>query len=253
MDKNLHISEKIAKFAEINNHSKMETTHRYNPQDKMVTLISDNYAILQVMSRFGLCVGFGDKTIEEVCTASKVDCRTFLTVVNFVVEGYTIVDSNSYVSIPALLQYLKQSHYYFLEYCFPAIRRKLLDGIHLQTSDVSFLILKFFDEYYNEVRTHMEYEEKTVFVYVNQLLNGEIPNDFHISTYSTHHEQVGAKLKELKNIILKYCPESADINLLNAALFDIYRTEQELESHCLVEDCIFVPAIIKLEREVKKE
>lgn len=246
------MSEKIITFAAEQKHNQsMETIHRYSPHDKMVTLISDNYPILQIMSRFGIRVGFGDKSVEDVCRDCGVDCNTFLTVVNFVLEGYTLVDGNAAVSVTSLLQYLKQSHVYFLEYCFPAIRRKLLDGIHLQTTDVSFLIVKFFDEYYNEVRTHMEYEEQTVFVYVNQLLNGELPDNFHISTYSTHHEQVGAKLKELKNIILKYCPESADINLLNAALYDIYRTEHELESHCLVEDCIFVPAILKLERDIK--
>jgi regulator of cell morphogenesis and NO signaling len=64
---------------------------------------------------------------------------------------------------------------------------------------------------------------------------------------------VGDKLKELKNIIIKYCPDSADINLLNDALYDIYRCEQELESHCMEEDRIFVPAVVKLERKVRED
>ena len=59
---------------------------------------------------------------------------------------------------------------------------------------------------------------------------------------------MGEKLTELKNIIIKYCPAKANENLLNAALFDIYACEAGLESHCKVEDYIFVPAILKLEK-----
>ena len=41
-------------------------------------------------------------------------------------------------------------------------------------------------------------------------------------------------------------------NLLNAALFDIYACEAGLESHCKVEDYIFVPAILNLERRIRE-
>lgn len=214
----------------------------------MVSLIADNYRLIQVMSRFGIPMGFGDKTVAEVCSDNSVDCTTFLAVVNFVIDGFTNYDSHADVSVKALLHYLRQSHIYFLDYCLPAIRRKLLDGISLRSTDVSFLILKFFDEYMHEVRVHMEYEEETVFKYVNSLLNGETPENYKIATYSQHHDLVSLKLKELKSLIIKYCPTDAKTNLLNDALYDIYRCEDELESHCHVEDCMLVPAILKLER-----
>ena len=61
----------------------MDNLQKYKPTDKMIDLISDNYSLLQVMSRFGLSLGFGDKTVKEVCELNGVDCRTFLIVVNF--------------------------------------------------------------------------------------------------------------------------------------------------------------------------
>ena len=45
----------------------MDNLQKYKPTDKMIDLISDNYSLLQVMSRFGLSLGFGDKTVKEVC------------------------------------------------------------------------------------------------------------------------------------------------------------------------------------------
>lgn len=226
----------------------------YTPADKMATLIVDNYQLIQVMSRFGVKVGFGDDTVEEVCQRQGVDCATFLAVVNFIADDNTPAETPENISVKTLMTYLKNSHTYFLEYCLPAIRRKLLDGITMRTSDVSFLILKFFDEYMHEVRVHMEYEDRTVFRYVADLLEGNHDGSYEINIYSAHHEQAADKLKELKSIIIKYCPEDADVNLLNDALYDIYRTEKELESHCLVEDRILVPAIRRMENEsMKKE
>lgn len=224
----------------------------YNHDDKMIWLIADNFSLLQIMSRFGIKVGFGDKTVSEVCADSGVDCQTFLTVVNFVINGCCCADSDAaQPEITSLIRYLRRSHDYFLEFSLPAIRRKLLDGIRLRTSDVSFLILKFFDEYSDEVRTHMEYEEKTVFGYIDRLLDGKTDPDYRMSVYSEHHSQVSTRLRELKKLILKYCPADADVNLLNAALYDIYHCERELENHCLIEDNILVPAIAAIERRVR--
>lgn len=58
----------------------------------MIDLIGDNYSLLQVMSRFGLSLGFGDKTVKEVCEMNNVDCQTFLVVVNFMAEGFSRMD-----------------------------------------------------------------------------------------------------------------------------------------------------------------
>lgn len=231
----------------------MDNLQKYRSTDKMIDLIGDNYSLLQVMSRFGLSLGFGDKTVKEVCEMNGVDCKTFLIVVNFMTEGFSRLDgSDSGISIPALVDYLRQAHIYFLNFCLPAIRRKLIEAIDCSQDEVAFLILKFFDEYTREVRKHMDYEEKTVFKYVDALLQNNAPKSYQISTFSKHHDQVGEKLTELKNIIIKYCPAKANVNLLNAVLFDIYACEEGLNSHCKVEDYIFVPTILKLERRIRE-
>lgn len=219
----------------------MVKIREYGPEDKMISLISNDYRLLQVLSRFGISLGFNDRTIREVCENEGVDCNTFLTVVNFV-NGNENFESES-LSLSSLLHYLKQSHVYFLDFYLPSIRRKLLDGIVLKESDVSFLIIKLFDEYVEGIREHMKEEEDNLFKYVESLIEKKsyLENDF--SLYSRHHDEVGSKLRELKNIIIKYCPNDASANLLNAALYDIYRCEEELESHCKIEDLLLIPAL----------
>lgn len=229
----------------------MSTYRTYTADDKMIELICENYHLLLVMSRFGLSMGFGDKTVKEVCEAHTVDSKTFLAIVNFLQEGHNqIIDSPEQLSVQSLMDYLKQSHLYFLNFNLPTIRRKLMEAIDCSREDgIAYLILKFYDEYVHEVRRHMEYEDKYVFTYVNELLAGHKRENYKIEVFSRKHTQIEEKLSELKNIIIKYYNADAS-NLLNAALFDIFTCEEELLSHNMVEDYLFVPAVLHLENQI---
>lgn len=224
---------------------------KYKETDRMCDLICENYPMLLVMSRFGIALGFGDKTIGEVCRQNSVDTATFLTVVNLLVDEAGTENDRSQVSAEALVGYLHRSHDYFLDFRLPSIRRKLIEAIDCGHSDVSFAILRFYDEYVAEVRKHMLYEEEQVFPYVRAVLNGERRSDYNIDVFCKQHDQVEAKLKELKNIIIKYYPDSSN-NELNSALFDIFSCERDLASHNYIEDSLFVPLIRDLERKNTK-
>ena len=146
----------------------------YTGEDRMCDLVCDRYPVLQVMSRFGIALGFGDKTIAEVCAENKVDTATFLAVVNMQMNaGCNASEAAAGVSVRALTDYLHNSHGYFLDFRLPAIRRKLIEAVDCAQNDVSFAIMRFFDEYAAEVQRHMSYEEQTVFPYVESLLAGE--------------------------------------------------------------------------------
>lgn len=214
----------------------------------MCDLVCDRYAVLQVMSRFGIALGFGDKTIAEVCEENRVDAATFLAVVNMLMGLGVDADVSSEVSVRTLTDYLHNAHGYFLDFRLPAIRRKLIEAIDCSSSDVAFAILRFFDEYVAEVQRHMAYEEQTVFPYVESLLSGEKNTSYSMEIFRRQHDQVETKLRELKNIIIKYYP-SGSTNELNGVLFDIFTCEQELASHNAVEDDIFVPAVERLASE----
>ena len=214
---------------------------RYNSDDRMCDLVCDRYPVLLIMSRFGIALGFGDKTIGEVCLDSGVDTATFLAVVNMHADDKA--PDPETISVAALVSY---SHNYFLDFRLPAIRRKLIEAIDCSHNDVAFAILRFFDEYVAEVHKHMDYEEQKVFPYVEGLLRGEHPEGYSIDIFRRHHDQVEAKLAELKRIIIRYYP-SCSTNELNRVLFDIFTCERDLASHNDIEDRLFIPAIKRLE------
>ncbi len=231
----------------------MKNYKMYESSDKMISLIADNYNILQSLGRFGINLGFGDKTVQEVCEYENVDTYTFLAIVNFSINGHRDIDDASRFSIPTLLHYLEASHEYFLNFQLPAIREGLVHALD-SNDNLARLIIKLFDEYAHEIRHHMEYEEKTVFPYVNGMLNNNVTEAYDVETFSKHHEQITLKLKELKNIIIKYLP--SDIkrnNQLTTTLYNIYNNEEWLQNHAMVEDYIFLPAIRLLEHKYKQD
>lgn len=234
----------------------MAIDNKYTATDRLCDLIDDNFKLLMVMSRFGISLGFGEKSVKEVCEAENVDCDTFLAVANFISSEQTSfsVEELPKLSIPSLMDYLKNAHTYFLNFVLPMLRRKLIEAIDCSREDnVAFLILKFFDVFVNEVREHMQYENEQVFSYVEELLGGKLNCKFNITKFASHHSKIDERLKELKGIITKYYTESSDNLLLSATLYDIYSCEQDLASHNLVEDCLFVPAVMQVEKKLRNE
>jgi regulator of cell morphogenesis and NO signaling len=231
----------------------MKKLKMYEPSDKMITLIKDNYSVLQALGSFGINLGFGDKTVSETCEMNGVDTYTFLAVVNFTINGYGEFETDEQISVPTLLHYLKASHTYYLDFQLPFIRRELQESIAPQ-DQLGGLIMRFYDEYAHEIRRHMKYEEKTLFPYVESLLEGRPMNDYNVETFSKHHEQTDKKLRELKLMMIKYLPADAQSNnQLTATLYDIYNNEEWLRQHAEVEDHIFTPAIKRLEQITKQD
>ena len=229
----------------------MQRLGKYKESDSMSFLVSDNYRILLVMSRFGIGLGFGDKTIDEVCCESGVDTKTFLAIVNMLLDEDGVFDySKAEISITSLLFYLHNSHDYFLDFRLPAIRKELIDILDNRPGELSQAIIYYFDEYVSEVQKHMMYEEQTVFPYVRALLRGESDQSYNVSIFSTQHDQIEARLHEFKNILIKYYPAKST-NEINGLLFDIFNCEYDLASHNAIENRLFIPVIIEYEQKLK--
>lgn len=231
----------------------MKNMKVYEAGDRMVNIIKDNYNILQAMNSFGIYLGFGDKTVDEVCREQGVDTFTFLAVINYTVNGYDEQQDIERISVPTLLKYLEASHTYYLDFQLPLIRQELCKALN-EGDNLARLILKLYDAYAHSVTNHMRYEEKHVFPYVRKLLDGESPTNYDVATFSKHHGQIDQELKELKNIIIKYLPSDGHHNnQLLTTLYDIYSNEEWLRLHGDVENFLFIPAIRNLEMKRRNE
>lgn len=226
----------------------------YTESDKMADVICDEHHLLQMISRFGIPLGVGEQSVAEVCESHGIDTVTFLAVANYMKQGSQITPHYvDRVSIHCLITYLQNAHEYFLNFQLPSIRRKLLDAIDCSAqNEVGMLILRFFDEYQQEIRRHMLQENRLVFSYVQGLLQGRLDEKFDIYSITRSHDNSDRKLQELKNAIIKYYHplDGKASELLASVLFDIFNCEVDMHAHCEVEDLLFVPAVRILEEQV---
>ncbi len=234
-------------------------TEKYHESDPMSDVISDDYRMLQILSRFGITLGFGDKSVAATCKAAGVDVPTFLTVVNYVKDPTHahINDMVEQVSLPALMQYLKNSHSFFVDFRLPSIRRRLIEALNCSASNqIAFLILKFYDEYAAEVGRHMEYENTHVHPFVESLLRGELPQETFVTVvdqHSNNHLSIEKSISELKSIIIKYYPNDSNAQLMGEVLMEIFMTEEDLQTHCHMEDTLFAECVRRLESQVREQ
>lgn len=227
----------------------------YTKEDRLFEMICSDYQLLNIISRFGLNLGFEEKTISEVCDENSIDCNTFLAIINFTKnDGENIWHLNN-ISLQTLCDYLKQSHSYYLDFQLPAIRRKLIEAIGvLPANEIASLILKFYDEYCIEVQKHLKTEDQDIFPYVEKLIKGEVePKKNHAEAMTTlHRRPVEQKLSELKELIIKYFKSNSNNYLVNSVLYDIFLLEKDLICHSKLETQVFMEEVKNLENKYKE-
>lgn len=222
----------------------------YTASQPLRELIADNSLLLMVISRFGLPLRLANRPVAEACGAAGIDTDTFLTVANMI-SGRPYSPQN--VDLASLTLYLKRAHTFFLDFFLPAIRRKIIGAIDFASShDTALIILRFFDGYVSEVRRHMDYENSTLFTYIDALIYGNAAEtDYNVDIFAEHHDAIAEKLSLLKDVLIRYSPDG-NADVLNSALFDIINCEADLISHCQVEDRILVPAVRQAEEMLSR-
>lgn len=219
-------------------------------QDTMVSLVNEDFNILPILSRFSIPLGFGSKTIDEVCDDAGIDTSTFLLIVNYILSGQLPEFDNTLDSAIGIVDFLHNSHDYFMGYKFPHIRSNLIAALDDSHSDINPAIINFFDEYVAHAEKHFEYEEKYVWPYIRSLKTGESSPSYNIGIFLKNHEETGEKLSDLKNIILRYYT-TAMPNKMYDVLVDIFNCEEDLNSHRDIENHILIPMISGIEHENK--
>ena len=196
----------------------------YQESDKICDLMAHEEDAIQIISRFGLEMGVGDRTIAEVCAAHGVHTPTFLSIVNYKVFKQKALPAD--IDVETLQRYLKNAHTYFLDYRLPTIRENLIDAIRPaeSSSKIPMLILRCYDECVSEIRTHIAHENAGLF-----------------EEHAHDDERITDKLTEIKNLIIKYYPGTS--YALLSVMSDLWHTEQDFADHCAIEDDILRPAL----------
>jgi len=216
---------------------------------KMADLVLGNSKLLLMFPRFGMNLGFGDHSIAEVCAMNNVSTPFFLMICNvYCNNDYTpLPEDIATVDLKALINYLLESHKYYLNERLPHIEEHLDHIINACNPKYGNMLRRFFYEYKNEVVDHFVYEEKNVFPYLQQLVNQDVKTDYKIKVFHENHTNIEDKLSDLMNILVKYLPADVFPKERIEIALDINELSADLMSHALIEERVLIPFVESLE------
>ncbi len=214
----------------------------FSEHTKMADLVLTDRGLLYVLPCFGIGLGFGEKSVGQVCAERGISAPLLSLVCNlYTLEDY-VPDNEAleHVPIDGIVAYLQASHGNYLQVRMPRIIEAVLG---LPGGD---MLASFCEKYRQEAVAHFKYEEEIVFPYIRKLLDGEKPA-YKISEYGSNHSDIDGALEDLKNIIIKYLPAACTIEKSRPVLQELLAFEYDLRKHTLLEDTILIPLVERLD------
>ena len=217
-------------------------------------LIDIDYSLLQVISRMGLSLKYAGLPVAEACRNSGVDPDTFILICNVYSFPDHIPSQEELAGgdIRNIIDFLHSSHLYYMGRALRVQENSFDKLVAPFNEKQKKVVLKFFNDYRDELDKHFAYEEEVVFPYVESLLRGAAgDSEYSIEQFEEHHENVEEKLEDMKNIVMKYLPGDCSNELKIMVLLSIYHLHDDLRRHTYVENNILVPIVSGFERDGK--
>jgi regulator of cell morphogenesis and NO signaling len=204
---------------------------------KMADMIASNYDLILMLPRFGISLGFGEKSVKEVCRDYNVDDNFFLTVCNiYTFDDYRPDDEEiSHIDNRMVAEHLRASHRYYLEERLPHLQHHL-DHITERAGKSGEILRKYYADYCREVREHVRHEEKNLAQMMEEGSSARVSDH-----YLKSHDNIRDKLNDLTQIIYKYLPGDSLNEEMMELVFDILQLSRDLEKHAMIEELLLVP------------
>jgi regulator of cell morphogenesis and NO signaling len=218
---------------------------------KLTNVIIEHPNVFNVLEYFNIPLGLGDKTIAEVAKEHNIAPNTL----EVVIKVYCKTMPNKILNkkeVHDLLLFLQTSHNNFKLVKIPELKNLIENFSKEIPTEYGKMLVAFFDEYIQEIDEHFMYEDKKVFPYISNILNDKAAKDFKIKEFERNHTDIGQKLFDLKNILIKYIPSSIVSEYRKQILNQLINLEWDLMYHTQLEDNILVPFVKNMETNIKK-
>ncbi len=227
---------------------------------RMSDLILNNPLNILILERFEIALGFNDKSIEDICK-NTINVEVFLTILNLYNNSpYSTISNFNHEDIQLIIQFLKNSHKYYLLEKYPEISDNIELMIKTNNDPEVIMVKRFFEEYKNEVAEHINYENDISFPYILNLFKAGLDNGnikelsmYSINDFKKHHDDIEDKLTDLKNLLIKYLPQKKDKKARRKILIDLFELEHDLRIHTEIENKILIPQSERIENIIKNK
>jgi len=235
-------------------------------QRKISDLVGENYLYASVLHYFGIqFYDYSEQTLHQVCQEKGICVEALINGLESAVQ----VDESEQMAlvgypVELVIEYLKHTHYLFINRRLPYITTLVADlpeepgpyqGI---VKDLKFVFPLFVEDFIH----HIHEEEDSLFRYV-ELLKKVTSSKYNpsrvfyemekysIQQHAIDHDVHDSEMKGIRNITDDYKLQVQAPLHIKVVYAELESFEKSLVTHARIEDEIFFPKALMLEREAK--
>lgn len=226
------------------------------PQTRLADVIVAEPSVIPVVNRFGISLGVGDKTTDEICRARGIDVNFFLTIINaYIFESFYPDKHFRSFGAREVIDYLRQTNESYVRNQLPNIERHF-NALISRSNSANNLSLLF--DLYKEVRAAIEQRIKDDNPWFDRILHQENnieagaiqinPNDVN----ADNDDAISDTLDDLVNMFVIHLRGDYDANLCHAVLFAIISLKKDICQNNRIRNRVLYPMSKAIDKAYNK-
>jgi regulator of cell morphogenesis and NO signaling len=172
---------------------------------KLADLILANYRLLYVLPHFGLGLGFGERTVGQVCGGKGISTSLFLLVCNACTFDRYVPDADTLARIPpdGLMEYLRNFNRDYTENRIPEMIGRILGLVAGGNTEHGEELAGHCKRYRQGAVAHFRYREQEVFPCIAAAMHGKRPHGYTLEEYARIRHLLNSTLDDLRTCLAK--------------------------------------------------
>lgn len=216
------------------------------PSSRLADAIFSDPSFIPVVNRFGIYLGVGDASVEEVCHAHEIDLPFFLAVANtFLNENYFPEEAADAFPPEKVIRYLTLTDNYYADIQLPNIERHFQWLMQRSARDNNLsLLLDFFTETRRELLSCIEADRDRWFPMVLELHCGNpgaAENADPSMPEALARRGVADKVGDLASFFVMHLKGVYDRNLCVAVVSAVFSLARDISQNNRIRERILCP------------
>lgn len=241
----------------------METPTAFLAKRTVGEVVAEDYRLGSVFKRYGIdfCCG-GGITVARACEKKGVDMNELERDLAFARTGGSVARTDAVASweLDFLADYIVNIHHRYVRESLPVLEAfgTKVARVHGDARPELHEIAQKIAELSNEMRQHMEKEERILFPFVKQLVEadragrplptapfGRVRNP--VNMMKEEHDHAGTLVADLRLLSHDFQPPEWACNTYRALFAKLEEFEEDLHRHVHLENNVLFPRTINLE------
>lgn len=218
------------------------------PDMPLSAALEQHPTLIPLVSRFGIRLGLGDKSVTAVCAEHGIDAGFILALMNtYLFEEYFPEQKLKSFHVSQIVDYLSKTNGFYLHAQLPNIERhlgSLIASGEGENKDLA-LIGRFFGKFKESLTISIAYDTQVWFPYCLTLSSGVavVREDAPQIPDTEEEDPAVSLLRDLQSIMVRHLSGQYNDNLAYAVIFAIGSIERDIRQHNRIRNRILTPII----------